>query len=449
MAEDSTATLPSWFYEDRSLDYVPITNASAVDTRIKAIAFYLPQFHPIPENDRWWGTGFTEWNNVTRGKPQFAGHYQPHLPGELGFYDLRLIEVQKRQIELAKTYGLHGFCYHHYWFGGTRLLRQPLDQLLTHPDLDFPFCLCWANENWTRRWDGEDDEVLIAQRHSPEDDLAFIRDIEPALRDRRYIRVGERPLLIVYRPALFPDIKATATRWRDYCRGAGIGDLFLASTQAFDRHDPKEFGFDATIEFAPNNMGAPVITAQFRGVNPRFNGTVYDYNYLVEYSRQYEPAEYPLFRTVTPMWDNEPRRPGRGTVFANSSPARYAEWLENACRYADDCLRPEEAFVFVNAWNEWAEGAHLEPDRRYGYAYLEATAAALRKFPGRCSRRQIVVVSHDAYFHGAQHVALRVAQTLSNSLGFDVQILLCGDGPLRESFAEAGRVLDFWISLPG
>jgi O-antigen biosynthesis protein len=425
--------------------YVPLATIPGVDTAIKAIAFYLPQFHPIPENDEWWGPGFTEWQNVVRGRPQFPGHYQPHLPGELGFYDLRLIEVQRRQIELARTYGLHGFCYHHYWFGGTRLLRRPLDQLLANPDLDFPFCLCWANENWTRRWDGLEDELLIAQRHSPEDDLAFLRDIEPALRDPRYIRIDGRPLLVVYRPALLPGARATANRWREHCRSAGLPDLYLMSAQAFDRTDPREIGFDAALEFAPNNMDAPKITSLVPQRHPEFSGVIYDYVYLVERSRRYTPPDgYPIFRCVAPMWDNEARRPGRGAVFAGSTPERYREWLENACRYTLDHIRADAPLVFINAWNEWAEGAHLEPDRAHGYAYLQATADALGTFPAPRERPSIVVVSHDAYYHGAQRLALTLVQTLSRSLNWDVDVLLCGPGPLVAEFAKAGRVHDFF-----
>jgi glycosyltransferase involved in cell wall biosynthesis/SAM-dependent methyltransferase len=430
-------------FDEIPVEYVPLTTTPGVETRIKTIAFYLPQFHPIPENDKWWGKGFTEWFNVARGRSHFPGHYQPHHPGELGFYDLRLVEIQRRQIELAKMYGLHGFCYHHYWFGGTRLLRRPLDQLLANPDLDFPFCLCWANENWTRRWDGLDAEVLIAQQHSPDDDIAFIRDLEPALRDERYIRVHGRSLLIVYRPALLPDARATAERWRAYCRDAGLPDLFLVAAQGFDHIDPRDFGFDAAVEFAPNNMGAPKITSEVARVNPDFGGTIYDYSYLIEYSRHYQRPDYPLFRTVAPMWDNEARRPGRGAVFAGSTPALYGEWLANACRHTLEASA-DTPLVFVNAWNEWAEGAHLEPDRDYGYAYLQATAETLRKFPIADARQPIVVVTHDALFYGAQRLAAILAQTLSAPLNYDVHTLACGDGPLLADLARAGRVHDFY-----
>jgi glycosyltransferase involved in cell wall biosynthesis/SAM-dependent methyltransferase len=445
-ADNGPSTQPRRTHDEPTSEYVPLERAVPVETRIKLIAFYLPQFHPIPENDRWWGKGFTEWTSVTRGKPQFEGHHQPRLPGELGFYDLRLPEVQHRQIELARLHGVHGFCYYHYWFQGKKLLHQPLNQLLARPELDFPFCVCWANESWTRRWDGADHEILIAQHHSPDDDLAFIRDIEPALRDARYIRIDNRFLLLVYRPELFDDGSATAERWRTYCRSAGIGELYLVSVQAFGKRDPREFGFDAALEFAPNNIPGLVITDQMRHLSPGFEGVVYDYRHLVATAeKRPAPEGYPLFRSVTPTWDNEARRPGRGTIYAHSSPELYQKWLMSVCRWTETHVGVDKPFVFVNAWNEWAEGAHLEPDRRHGYAYLNATADALAKFPPLSSDRPFVVlVSHDAYFHGAQVLTLNLARTLTNRLHYHVEVLLCGPGPLVEEFESVTPVHHLW-----
>ncbi len=248
--------------------------------RIRLIAFYLPQYHPIPENDEWWGKGFTEWTNVSRARPNFVGHHQPQLPGELGFYDLRLPQVRAEQAKLAAEFGVHGFCYYHYWFSGKRLLEAPLEDMLASGQPDFPFCLCWANENWTRTWDGQDRHVLMAQTYTAGDDLAFIRSLLPALRDRRYIRIDGRPLLLVYKVGLLPDPGLTAQRWRALCTEEGVGDLYLAcvhnSSNPQLNADPRAIGFDAAVEFPPLGKGVPA-RAPSRLLNDRFKGLYYDY----------------------------------------------------------------------------------------------------------------------------------------------------------------------------
>ncbi len=375
----------------RAIGYVA-RNSGALPVPLPAtlVAFYLPQFHPIPENDSWWGEGFTEWHNVTRALPQFEGHTQPRLPAELGYYDLRLPEVMRRQMQLAREYGIGAFCSYFYWFAGKTLLEQPLQQWLTDPTLDLPLCLCWANENWSRRWNGRADDILIGQRHSPADDLAFIEHVSRYLLDPRYLRVDGKPLLLVYRPGLLPDPRATATRWREWCRANGIGEIRLAYVQSFDRVDPRDIGFDAAVEFPPNNTTPAPITARQQLLNPEYRGDVFDWRELAKQSMTQTDPAYPRYPGVNPGWDNEPRRSGGGRVFAHASPRGYRDWLRYAIATAKRRFAAQP-LVFVNAWNEWAEGAVLEPDTRLGHAWLEATRAALHPPPAADPRPCAVI----------------------------------------------------------
>jgi glycosyltransferase involved in cell wall biosynthesis len=416
-------------------------DAPLVEKSVRVIAFYLPQFHPIAENDAWWGKGFTEWTNVRPAKPLFEGHYQPHVPDDyLGYYDLSDTSIMHKQIELAKQYGIEGFCFYTYWFTGHRLLETPVDNYLSDASLDHPFCICWANENWSRRWDGLDQDLLMVQRYSDEDDLAFISHMSKYLRDPRYIRVEGKPLLIIYRPNLFPSMKETAWRWRDWCRNNGLGEIYLAYVQSFEKHDPADYGLDVAIEFPPNNSTPPDITENTVPLFTEFSGKVYDWRVFLQRSENFDPPTYPLFRGVCPSWDNTARKKERGIIFANSSPNLFQRWLVSA--FEDTRHRVAEfdkSLVFINAWNEWAEGAHLEPDQRYGYAWLDA----VREAHATVSRRQqkVLVVSHDAHPHGAQYLILEVARILQK-MNFDISILLLDGGKLQGDFETIAQTLN-------
>ena len=350
---------------------VPATRTADV-AGVRVIAFYLPQFHRIPENDSWWGEGFTEWTNVRKARPNFVGHEQPRIPGELGYYDLCDPAVRAAQAALAREYRIDGFCYYYYWFGGRRLLERPLASVIESGEPDFPFCICWANENWTRRWDGLDREILMAQSYASGDAQAFVRSLYPLFRDRRYIRVNGRPLVVVYKASDIPDSAATLRLWRDTCRADGEGELYLAAVARNVLDDPTVLGFDASIEFPPIGHAAENITAQATTVNPDFRGMISDYrNLAADYLLRPRPL-HRQFRGVTPAWDNTPRRQDDGTAFINSTPAIFRYWLEQTLRQTRIRHSGDERLVFVNAWNEWAEGSYLEPDARSGRAYLQA-----------------------------------------------------------------------------
>lgn len=357
---------------------------------VTIVAFYLPQFHPIPENDAWWGNGFTEWHNVTRALPQFEGHAQPRLPADLGYYDLRLSDVMRAQARIAREYGVGAFCTYFYWFAGKTLLEAPLRNWLDDPSIDFPIALCWANENWSRRWDGREEHVLIGQRHSDEDDLAFIEYVSRYLRDPRYLRVDGKPMLLVYRPGLLPDAAATARRWRAWCRDQDIGEIHLAYVQSFDNVDPASIGFDAAVAFPPNNTTQAPVTASHRLLNPDYAGQIMDWRQLASASMTAADPNYPLCPGVNPGWDNEARRSGRGRSYVHATPRAFERWTRQAIAAAKRRM-PSHPMVFVNAWNEWAEGAVLEPDTRHGYAWLEAIRRALTP-PPEPKRRPCAVI---------------------------------------------------------
>lgn len=424
---------------DPAEDFVPLSYPHIPETDIKLIAFYLPQFHPILENDEWWGRGFTEWTNVSKAVPQFIGHYQPRLPGELGFYDLRVLEVQERQVELARQYGIHGFCFHFYWFGGKTLLERPIANFADK--LDFHFCINWANENWTRRWDGRENDILIAQEHSSEDDIGFIKHVSGYLRNKNYIRINSRPLLMVYRVALLPDPKATGERWRTWCRENGIGEIYLAAVRSFEEIDPGTIGFDAAVEFPPHALPFRDISSGFTFANEGFKGVIADYDETARFYLDSNTPPYKKFRGIIPSWDNEARIPGRGKVLANSTPAAFRQWLKTLCRFTDANFESDEKMIFVNAWNEWGEGAYLEPDRRFGYAYLQAVADALTEYNSpekNCNR--IIYVCHDAFFAGAQLLSLGIVRMLKSTFHYDVHLILKEGGELEPEYAKYCKV---------
>jgi lipopolysaccharide biosynthesis protein len=368
-------------------DFKAILNKHLMTNALRPIAIYLPQFHPTPENDEWWGKGFTEWTNVTKAKPRLPEHYQPHLPADLGFYDLRLPETRQAQVDLAKAYGIHGFCYYHYWFNGRRILERPFEEVLASGKPDFPFCLCWANENWTRRWDGADQEILLKQEYGEEDDRNHLRALAPAFADPRYIRVDGKPVFIVYRTDLLPDVQQTVATWRDEAIRLGIGELYLMRMNTWAPHpDPQALGFDAAVEFQPDWSNLPerqygsVVSRALNKFNispsPYINNYVIDYEKLAQNMIGRGMPSYKLFPGVTPAWDNSARRKSKANIFVDSTPAKYENWL----RHIVKVFKPysaEENFIFINAWNEWAEGNHLEPCRKWGHQYLEATARAL------------------------------------------------------------------------
>jgi lipopolysaccharide biosynthesis protein len=355
--------------------------------RTRAIAFLLPQFHPIPENDEWWGKGFTEWTNVVKARPLFPKHHQPHLPADLGFYDLRLPEARAAQAELAASYGIHGFCYYHYWFNGRRLLGRPLDEILASGQPDFPFCLCWANESWTRGWLGQERDVLIPQTYNPDDDRMHARWLANAFADRRYLRKDGRAIFLVYRPGNLPEPRRLTETLRAECNKNGDKDPYLIGVDA--HHVGRDFrndGFDATLAFEPQLAALPGAfedAFSFRKLCRNLHVgvrsgklKVYDYTEARQRMLSLE-RPFPTIPCVFVGWDNTPRRGPNGLIVVNSSPQRFGRALE-AEIVKLTTSGDRDPILFINAWNEWAEGNHLEPCQKWGRKYLEVIREALR-----------------------------------------------------------------------
>ena len=431
------STRPAPFFEEFSPAPAHATRKAML------LAYYLPQFHKVAENDSWWGKGFTDWTNLARAMPRFTGHVQPRVPRDLGHYSLNDPTTLKRQVEMAKAAGLSGFVFYYYWFNRHRLLEKPLEQFLADKSLDVSFCAMWANENWTRRWDGMEREVLIAQEYLEEDDAALIASLVRLFEDARYIRIEGRPLLMIYRVSLIPDAVARLKKWRRlFEQNHDERPLIIMAQSMGDDYDPTPYGLDGAVEFPPHKLSqaTPRINDTLDLLDPDFSATVHDYEALAETSLSLPVPDYPLIKTIVPGWDNDPRREGKGLALHNVTPAKYQDWLEKLIRYTADHPFYGQQIICVNAWNEWAEGAFLEPDIHAGAAFLNATARAICAREAGDLASGILLVGHDAQPHGAQLLLLYIARHLRRQWGLKVHLLLLGVGPLLGDYYDVAEV---------
>lgn len=411
--------------------------------KAKLLAYYLPQFHRVSANDAWWGKGFTDWTNLGRALPRFVGHRQPRVPRDLGYYSLDDPQTLKRQIDMARQAGLAGFVFYYYWFNRQRLLEKPLEQFIADKTLDFSFCVMWANENWTRRWDGLEREVLIAQEYLEEDDEALVASFARLFADTRYIRIEGRPLLMIYRLRLIPNAVERLRKWRDlFKKNHNETPLIIMAQSMGDDYDPTPYELDGAVEFPPHKLSQQTarINEDLELLDPEFSATVHDYAALAETSLKLPVPDYPLIKAIVPGWDNDPRREGKGLALHHVTPEIYQHWLENLIEYTKKNKFYGERIVCINAWNEWAEGAFLEPDLHAGAAFLNATSRAVSEHQAQDLTAGILLVGHDAHPHGAQLLLLHIARQLKRQWGLKVYVLLLGVGPLLASYEDIAEV---------
>lgn len=374
---------------------------------MKIISFYLPQFHSIPENDEWWGKGFTEWVNVKKARPLFEGHEQPKVPLAQNYYNLLDKDVMRWQAKIAKDYGIYGFCFYHYWFDGHLLLEKPLENYLSDQTIDFPYCICWANENWTNLWVSDKRKVLIAQTYGGVDEWKkHYNYLKKFFKDKRYIRINNKPLLVIYKPDLIPRIREMLELYTNLAMQDGFEGICFACQRPdslLDGNNSDLSSFDYCIEYQPIFAFSSVynrsnllwlrklkrrillniekylhITAtNFKLSRIKDNLTIYSYDELWNSIIQSDPMTDKSIPGAFVNWDNTPRRGARGSVVDGATPLKFKKYLKQQIIHAKKDYKQDMMFVF--AWNEWGEGGYLEPDERYGYGYLNAVYEALKE----------------------------------------------------------------------
>jgi hypothetical protein len=358
-------------------------------TKIRAIAIYLPQYHPIPENDFWWGKGFTEWTNVTKARPLFEGHQQPRYPSDLGYYDLRVPETREEQARLAKQYGIEGFCYYHYWFGnGKQILNRPFEEVLKNKKPDFPFMLCWANETWKGIWFGDfQNKILIEQTYPGVDDYKnHFNYLLEAFKDERYITIDGKPVFYVYRVSEIPDIKLFVDTFRECAQLYGLRGIYLLAGRCPQNWNPEKYGFDGVIgsEFAEMRYSKSAKSYKKRSflekllnkkesvninVETRNSPLIIPYSEAIKFLIPNKKFDFDYFPCAIPNWDNTPRAENKGMVLHGSTPNLWKKHFSQAIQCAKN-NKSDRQIVFIKSWNEWAESNYLEPDSQWGHAYL-------------------------------------------------------------------------------